>query len=174
MRGRRNEFEAFVRRAVKQGANALMRQRGFKRPGGGWTFYRAVGGADAVALMQELEVSATWRRGEEVGALTLHRRVLLRALGSVQAPEHGFPVDVDGDAGDLAVSIHHWLREEGLPWFDAPLDFEALARDAELNHRGFQHRDAMNRCAAIWALAGRPDEVARVQGLIAPEEEPPF
>jgi hypothetical protein len=88
-----------------------------------------------------------------------------RAAATIAMTEHRLPLDVGGDAMGLAVAIEHWLRSEGLPWFDCEPDLEALARAAEA-------RDARRDCcaqweapriAALWRLAGRPDEAERVE-----------
>lgn len=162
MNGRHDDFRAFVRLTVKKGANALMRERGFKRPGGGWTFFRShqLEGLSG-PLTHELRVSATWPRGG-VGELRLSVHVGTASI-SLRAHKHALPLDVDGDAGDLAVSINHWLRTTGLPWFDERIDFEGLARDAEHRLSTFWSAWAVEQCATLWELAGRPEDARRLR-----------
>ena len=162
MRRRHDDFQAFVRLAVKKGANALMRERGFKRPGGGWTFFRShqLEGLSA-PLTHELSVSATWPEGD-VGELRLSVHVATASL-PLRTEKVILPLDVEGDAGDLAVSINHWLRTTGLPWFDVPIDFESVAREAEQRLSSFWSTGALERCATLWELAGQPEDARRIR-----------
>jgi hypothetical protein len=139
-----------------------MRQRGFKRPGGGWTFTREQPIAVPAPQTHRLCVSTIWPRGEWWQLrLTLHQA--LRGSVELRTRQHQLPLDVDGDVGDLAVSIHHWLRAEGLPWFEAPIDFEALARDAEQRLGAWSSGFAVSHCVTLWELAGSPNDAARVR-----------
>jgi hypothetical protein len=163
MKRRQNDIEAFVRLAVKKGANALMRERGFKRPGGGWTFYRPHQlGVTARPLTDELWVSTNWPRGD-LGELWLSPSVAVTGVLTLRNEKATLPLDVEGDAGDLAVSINHWLRTETLPWFEEAIDVEALARDAEHRLSTFWSADAVGRCAVLWELAGRPEDARRLR-----------
>lgn len=162
MKRRQNDTEAFVRLAVKKGANALMRERGFKRPGGGWTFSRPhqLEGLSA-PLTHELRVSATWPEGD-VGELRLSVHVGTASI-PLRNEKVTLPLDVDGDAGDLAVSINDWLRTTGLPWFEERIDFESVAREAEQRLVSFWSNAAVERCATLWELAGRPEDARRLR-----------
>lgn len=106
-------FLWFVRSAVKQGANRVMKKAGFKRPGGGRRFLRDVG-----AFHQRFDYAATWLEGE-VGELQL--RLSVTAPGHRETwLEREFPLDVESqDPSDLSVSLHQWLTTEALAWFDS-------------------------------------------------------
>ena len=105
-------FLTFVRRAVKLGANRVMKKAGFKRPGGGRRFLRDVG-----AFHQQFDYAATWCEGE-IGELQL--RLIVTSPGFKAASlERDLPLDVESqDPSDLAVSLCHWLTSEALAWFD--------------------------------------------------------
>jgi len=106
------QFLTFVRSAVKQGANRVMKKAGFKRPGGGRRFLRDVG-----PFHQEFDYAATWVDGE-VGELQL--RLIVTSPGHRGATlERELPLDVESqDPSDLAVSLCHWLTTEAFAWFD--------------------------------------------------------
>ncbi|MBL8924426.1 MAG: hypothetical protein JNJ54_36595 [Myxococcaceae bacterium] len=167
MRNKRpkDPFETFVRAVLTLGANPLMKKAGFKRPGGGWRYYRERPWTERSPWLDEVSVGAA---GWTVGHLTL--RLALSAQPHVLVCTHrfDFPVDLLGDSRDLAVWVHHWLRSEALPWFERPLDLEAVARETEATELRPGRSDwAVRRVAGLWRLAGRPEEAARV------EVEPP-
>ncbi|MBL8924424.1 MAG: hypothetical protein JNJ54_36585 [Myxococcaceae bacterium] len=158
--------ETFVRAAVGTGANALMRKAGFKRPGGGWRYYRERPWIEASPLRDEVLVSASWpSRG--TGELELQLRSAAPHASALRSHEVRFPLDVLGDPLDLAVWLNHWLRTEGLPWFDRPLDLVALAQEAEASRPRLEWTDwDTHRIASLWRLAGRPEEAERLEASL--------
>lgn len=162
---RKYPYDVFLRAALRLGANEVLRKAGFKRPGGGWSFLRTRG----EGVSERLDAVVVERRR---GCVTLQLRV--SAPQHLRLTERGetFPVDVpDGDFKDLAVWVNHWLRSEALPWFDVPVDLEALAREEEQRRlRPTSDRWEVARIAALWRLAGRDDEAVRVEAAAAREE----
>lgn len=166
--------ELFVRAVLQRGANPLMRKSGFKRPGGGWTYYRERPWTESSPLLDAVSVETQGlRRRSTEGVLRLRLTMSARPGLTLQQSVGEFPLDVLGDAQDLAVWVNHWLRTEGLPWFARPLDLEAIAREAEATDLRWGWIDwAAHRVAALWRLAGHPEEAERVE---ASREKPaPF
>jgi hypothetical protein len=157
--------ELFVRAVLQRGANPLMRKSGFKRPGGGWTFYRERPWTELSPLLDSVGVEASYpRRRPSEGTLRLQLTMSARSYVTLQQHVGVFPLDVLGDAQDLAVWVNHWLRTEGLPWFERPIDLEAIAREAEATDlRGGLTDWAVHRVASLWRLAGRADEALRLE-----------
>lgn len=176
----KSDHEVFIRKVLQKGANPVMRRAGFKRPGGGWAWFRPRA-EGAIAVRHELHVESYWPK--RVGRVRLMPQVVLLPFITVRRFEHEEALDVaGGDVGDLAVSIHHWLLTEGLPWFEQPLDFEAIAREREARDLGsgvLVPDWAVHACATVWEVAGRPDEAARVRARFAraqasTDEDAPF
>jgi hypothetical protein len=172
--------EVFVRAAFRRGANPVLRKADFKRPGGGWTWTRDRPWLEQADRLERVSVSASFLNARATFGwaevrLTLEARP--RPAGSVFSVGRrvqSFAIDILGDAMDLAVAVDDWLRSDALPWFDAPLDLEALARHTEDEALRRVVRPSWQRdhLMALWRLAGRPEEAARVEVAWTPPRGP--
>lgn len=170
--------ELFVRAVLTIGAKPLMRKSGFKRPGGGWTYYRERPWLEASPRLDAVSVEASYP-GHRPSDGTFKLRLSMAARPGLTLATHelAFPLDLLGDARDLAVWVNHRLRTEGLPWFERPLDLEAIARAAEAEQLRWSRSDwVVHRVASLWRLADRPDEAARVETPPpgSPDDDAPF
>jgi hypothetical protein len=167
----KSPVEVCVRTALRKGANPVLRRAHFKRPGGGWSWIRERPWTDGARRREIIDV-VTYPM-DRVGSFAwLHLRSTVLAVPqpngqvlTLTTTEQKFPVDVQSGVMDLAVSVDHWLRSEGVAWFDAPIDLEAIARaaEAEMQTRLSWAEWYVAPVSGLWRLAGRPDEAARVE-----------
>jgi hypothetical protein len=167
----KSQVEECVRTALRKGANPILRRAHFKRPGGGWTWTRERPWNDGARRRETIDVVTYWT--DKTGTFAwMHLRSTVLAVPqpngealTLTGTEQKFPVDVQSGVLDLAVSVDHWLRSEGLAWFDAPIDLEAIASEAEAEMRKRLNWSEwyVAPVSGLWRLAGRPDEAVRVE-----------
>lgn len=156
------DIPTMSRAVVRLGVTPLMREHGFKRPGGGRRFIR-----DRGLVRQIVYIVTEFRRGFGRIRLIAEQRVAHHKVWS-QIPHDVF-LDVEhGDVEDAAIQAAAHLEEVLLPRLDVPLDLVALAQLYE-RRPGMPEHVRRHSSAELWKLLGLPNEADRVMAPSALE-----
>lgn len=153
------DLSSFAQAVITLGVRPLMRDHGFKRPGGGTRFLR-----DREPVRQL--VTATVLRSGELGRLRLRAEQRVgHHLVWTSIPRDLF-LDLQlGEVEDVAIQGAAWIEQELLPKLELPLDLVGLARLYEQRPTASE-QFRLASAAQLWSALGYPQEAQRVTGAL--------